>query len=68
MVAYFLNPSIQQTEAGGSLNLSEFMASLVFKASSRIAKAVTQRNPVFKNKQTNKQTCALKNFYNQWYN
>lgn len=47
MVAHFLNPSIQQTEAGGSLNLTEFKASLVFKESSRIAKAVIQRNPVF---------------------
>jgi hypothetical protein len=34
--------------------ISEFKASLVYKVSSRISKAI-QRNPVSKNKQTNKQ-------------
>jgi hypothetical protein len=34
--------------------ISEFEASLVYKVSSRTARA-TQRNPVSKNKQTNKQ-------------
>ena len=37
------------------MDLSEFVASLVCKLSSRIARA-TQRKPVLKNKQTNKQT------------
>ena len=37
-------------------DLSEFKASLLYKASSRTARGVTQRNPVSKNqKQTNKQ-------------
>ena len=44
------SPSTHEAEAGGS---PEFEASLVYKSSSRTAKA-TQRNPVFK-KQTNKQ-------------
>jgi hypothetical protein len=35
--------------------ISEFEANLVYKVSSRTARA-TQRNPVSKNKQTNKQT------------
>jgi hypothetical protein len=35
--------------------ISEFEASLVYKVSSRTARA-TQRKPVLKNKQTNKQT------------
>jgi hypothetical protein len=35
-------------------DLYEFEASLVYKA--RTARAITQRNPVLKNKQTNKQT------------
>jgi hypothetical protein len=35
--------------------ISEFEASLVYKVSSRTAKAI-QRNPVSKNKKTNKQT------------
>jgi hypothetical protein len=35
--------------------ISEFEASLVYKVSSRTARAI-QRNPVSKNKQTNKQT------------
>jgi hypothetical protein len=35
--------------------ISEFKASLVYRVSSRTARA-TQRNPVSKNKQTNKQT------------
>jgi hypothetical protein len=35
--------------------ISEFEASLVYRVSSRIAKAI-QRNPVSKNQKTNKQT------------
>jgi hypothetical protein len=43
------NPSTRKAEAGGFL--SEFEASLVYKVSSRTARAI-QRNPVWK--QTNK--------------
>jgi hypothetical protein len=39
---------------GRGRQISEFEASLVYKVSSRTARA-TQRNPVSKNKQTNKQ-------------
>jgi hypothetical protein len=47
------NPSTWEAEAGGFL---EFKASLVYKVSSRTARA-TQRNPVLKKqKQTNKKT------------
>ena len=49
-MAHVLNPSILEAEAG---DLCEFEASLVYKASSRTAKTVLQRNPVSK---TNKQT------------
>ena len=52
MVAHAFNPSTREAEAGGSL---EFEASLVYKVSSRTARAI-QRNPVSKNKQTNKKT------------
>jgi hypothetical protein len=40
---------------GRGRQISEFEASLVYKVSSRTARAI-QRNPVLKNKQTNKQT------------
>jgi hypothetical protein len=40
---------------GRGRQISEFEASLVYRASSRKARAI-QRNPVSKNKQTNKQT------------
>jgi hypothetical protein len=40
---------------GRGRRISEFEASLVYRVSSRTAKAI-QRNPVSKNKQTNKQT------------
>jgi hypothetical protein len=40
---------------GRGRQISEFKASLVYKVNSRTAKAI-QRNPVSKNKQTNKQT------------
>jgi hypothetical protein len=40
---------------GRSRLISEFMASLVYRVSSRTARAI-QRNPVSKNKQANKQT------------
>jgi hypothetical protein len=40
---------------GRDRQISEFEASLIYKVSSRTARA-KQRNPVSKNKQTNKQT------------
>jgi hypothetical protein len=53
VVAHAFNPSTWEAEAG---RFSEFKASLVYRVSSRTARA-TQRNPVSKNKtkQTNKQ-------------
>jgi hypothetical protein len=57
VVAHAFNPSIWEAEAGG-FRISEFEASLVYKVSSRTARAI-QRNPVSKQnktKQTNKQT------------
>jgi hypothetical protein len=39
---------------GRGRQISEFKASLVYRVSSRTARAI-QRNPVLKNKQTNKQ-------------
>jgi hypothetical protein len=48
---------------GGGRQISEFEASLVYKVSSRTARAI-QRNPVSKkqtNKQTNKQTKTKQN-------
>jgi hypothetical protein len=49
VVVHAFNPSTQEAEAGGSL---EFEASLVYRVSSRTARA-TQRNPVSKNKTKN---------------
>jgi hypothetical protein len=46
VVAHAFKPSTREAEAGGFL---EFEASLVYKVSSRTARA-TQRNPVSKNK------------------
>jgi hypothetical protein len=51
VVTHAFNPSTREAEAGRQI--SEFEASLVFKVSSRTARA-TQRNPVWKN-QPNKQ-------------
>jgi hypothetical protein len=51
VVAHTFNPSTPEAKAGG---FSEFEASLVYRVSSRTARAI-QRNPVLKN-QTNKQT------------
>jgi hypothetical protein len=48
VVAHAFNPSTWEAEAGGS---HEFEASLVYKVSSRTARA-TQRNPVSKKKKT----------------
>jgi hypothetical protein len=47
---------------GRGRQISEFEASLVYKVSSRTARAI-QRNPVSKNKQTNKQTNKQQNPY-----
>jgi hypothetical protein len=52
VVAHAFNPRTQEAEAG---KISEFETSLVYKVSSRTART-RQRNPVLKNKQTNKQT------------
>jgi hypothetical protein len=46
MVAHAFNPSTWEAEAGGFLS-SEFEASLVYRVSSRTARAI-QRNPVSK--------------------
>jgi hypothetical protein len=50
VVAHTFNPSTWEAEAGGSL---EFEASLVYKVSSRTARAI-QRNPVSKKQQQQK--------------
>jgi hypothetical protein len=55
-----LKQSSQQRSGGRSRKISEFEASLVYKVSSRTARAI-QRNPVWKNHKTNKET---KNFTN----
>jgi hypothetical protein len=44
---------------GRGRQISEFEASLVYRVSSRTARA-TQKNPVLKNKQTNKKTKTTK--------
>ena len=51
MVAHAYNPSTGEAEAGGFLS---FEASLVYKVSSRIARA-KQRNPVSKNQNRKKE-------------
>jgi hypothetical protein len=58
VVAHAFNPSTGEVEAGGFL---EFEASLVYRVSSRTARAI-QRNPVSKNqnKQTKKKTKQTK--------
>jgi hypothetical protein len=50
VVVHTFNPSTREAEAGGSL---EFEASLVYKVSSRTARAI-QRNPVSKNQNQTK--------------
>ena len=55
VVVHAFNPSKRL----GQMDFCEFEASLVYKSSSRTAKTVKQRNPVLKNKQTNKQTLVL---------
>jgi hypothetical protein len=60
-VAHAFNPSTWEADRGR--RMSEFKASLVYKVSSRTARA-TQRNPVSKKqnktKQTNKQKLRIK--------
>jgi hypothetical protein len=51
VVAFAFNPSTQEAEADESLSV--FKASLVYRASSRRAKA-TQNNPILKNKKREK--------------
>jgi hypothetical protein len=51
MVVHAFNPSTR--EAGRGRRISEFEASLVYKVSSRTARAI-QRNPVSENKKPNK--------------
>jgi hypothetical protein len=51
VVAHTFNPSTPEVKAGGYL---EFETNLVYKVSSRTARA-TQRNPVSKNKKKQKQ-------------
>jgi hypothetical protein len=48
VVAHAFNPSTQHS-GGRGRRISEFEASLVYKVSSRTARAI-QRNPVFKKK------------------
>ena len=42
------------------MDLCEFEASLVYKMTSRTARAVTQRNPVSKNKQSKEEMNSVK--------
>jgi hypothetical protein len=58
VVAHAFNPSTWEAEAGRGRKISEFEAILVYKVSSRTARAI-QRNPVSKKQQ---QKNAL--FYN----
>jgi hypothetical protein len=51
VVAHAFNPSTWEAEAG-RFRISEFEASLVYRVSSRTARA-TQRNPVSENKNNN---------------
>ena len=60
VTVYRMNPQVAQHLGGRGRRISEFKASLVYKVSSRIARAI-QRNPVSEKKtkskkQTNKQT------------
>jgi hypothetical protein len=58
VVAHAFNPSTLEAEGRGR-QISEFEASLVYRVSSRTARA-TQRNPVLKNKkQTNKKDLLI---------
>jgi hypothetical protein len=58
MVAHAFNPSTREAEAG---KISEFEASLVYRVSSRTARAIP-RNPVWKTTTTTKQN-NKKNLY-----
>jgi hypothetical protein len=54
-MAHAFNPSTREADAGGGRRrrISEFEASLVYRVSSRTARA-TQRNPVLKNEKKKK--------------
>jgi hypothetical protein len=58
MVTNAFNPSTWEAERGRWI--SEFEASLIYKVSSRTARA-TQRNPVLKNQKNKKKTKKNKN-------
>jgi hypothetical protein len=47
-MAHAFNPSTREAKAEAEASISEFKASLVYKVSSKTARA-TQRNPVSKN-------------------
>ena len=53
MVAHTFNPSTWEAERHRGRRISEFEASLVYKLSSRTARAI-QRNPVSKNQKKEK--------------
>ena len=60
-LVHTFNPRVNGGRGGRGRQISEFKVSLVYRASSRTARAVKQRNLVSKNKQTkdknkNKQT------------
>jgi hypothetical protein len=48
--ALWCTPLISTLRRQSQVDLCEFKASLVYKASSKTVRAVTQRNPVLKNK------------------
>jgi hypothetical protein len=56
--AIILKVKNEEPLRGRSRQISEFEASLVYKVSSRTARAI-QRNPVLKNKQTNKRLLKI---------
>jgi hypothetical protein len=62
MVAHFFNPS---TRRGRGRWISEFKASLVYKVSSRTARAI-KRNPVAKNQKKKKNKTKKNNLRTTW--
>jgi hypothetical protein len=46
-------------DTGRQINLCELEASLIYRVSFKTVRAVTQRNTILKNKQTNKQNLAI---------
>ena len=55
-MVHAFNPTLRRQK---QVDLCEFDSILVYKVSSRTVSAVTQRNPVSKNKQTNKQKILM---------